>query len=122
MTTVEAVGLGGTVTFDGQMLRIVRSGFFARSTIGKGEKAIPVRSIGSVNFKPATRLNNGFVEFSIVGGVETQSRAGSQYLDAAKNENAVVFRFRENEQFARLKDALEAALNGQALTDNYWNR
>lgn len=117
MVQVEAKLLGGRVVFDGAFVSIYREGWFARNTIGKGEKRIPLSSITAVQWKAATALNNGFVEFSILGGVETVSRIGSQYLDAAtKSENAVVFKKKQLSEAAALREAVEAAIAARQAT------
>ena len=118
---IEAKGLGGTVTFDGRMVRIERTGLFARNTVGKGEKSFPLVAIGGIRFKAATWLNNGYIKFVVMGGADKGSIVGRQYLDAAVNENAVVFRRRDNEAFVALQRAIETALAGGALTAGYWD-
>ena len=110
MTEISATGLGGRVVFDGKFVTIYREGFFARSTIGKGEKRIPLKSIAAIQWKAPTALNNGYIEFSIPGGNETRSRVGQQYLDAAKNENAVVLRKKDGPAFEELRAAIENAI------------
>lgn len=107
---ITAKGLGGTVVFDGCFVTIKREGFFARSTVGKGEKRIPLGSIHAVQWKAPTSLNNGFIAFTIAGGIEKQSRFGSQYMDAAKDENAVVFKKKDGSAFEALREAIEGAI------------
>ena len=40
-------------------------------TIGKGEKRIPISSIKAVQWKPAGPLVNGFIQFTVPGGLFT---------------------------------------------------
>lgn len=87
---VSAKGHTGTVEFDGRVVRIIRSGFGGRVSVGKGEKQIPLRSISAVQWKEPGRLVNGFIAFTMPGGSERQSRAGSQTYDAVSDENSVV--------------------------------
>ena len=87
--TVEVKGVNGTVRFDGQMITIARKGFLARASIGKGDKQIPLAHVTAVQFKPAGRMVNGFIQFTLGGGNEKQSAFGSQSMDAAKDENSV---------------------------------
>ena len=67
-------GVNGTVSFDGTWVTIGRSGFLARSTVGKGEKRISVSQITSVRWKPPTKLVRGYISFALPGGNETRSR------------------------------------------------
>jgi hypothetical protein len=83
--SLEVKGVNGTITFDGAFVSIVRSGFLARATIGKGEKRIPVGHISSVQFKPAG-LVRGFIQFSLAGGVERRSQFGRQSTGSTWNE------------------------------------
>ena len=81
---LEAKGKTGTVVFDGKMVELTRR-------IGKGSKRIPVRSITAVQWKPASTLVRGFIQFTIAGGNELRSRPGNSAVDAANDENSVVF-------------------------------
>lgn len=110
MTTVTAKSLGGVVAFDGQLVTIRREGMFARSTVGKGEKRIPVASITAVQWKAPTALNHGFISFTIAGGIEKKSRFGSQYVDASTDENSVVVKKKDRAAFEELRAAIEAAI------------
>ena len=48
---IEAKGHNGQVAFDGDFVTINRKGFFARTSVGKGDKRIPVASIAAVQWK-----------------------------------------------------------------------
>ena len=72
-----AKGHNGTVTFDGDFVTIERTGFLARTSVGKGTKRIPVSSITAVQWKPAGGMVNGFISFTVGGGNEAHSRFGS---------------------------------------------
>lgn len=99
-----------SVEFDGEAVTIKRGPF---SPLGRSTKTILVRNITAVQFKPATRLANGFIEFTIGGGVERQSRSrvdNQQARDAAKNENAASFNYKTNAEFQALADAVNAAI------------
>ena len=69
-------GVNGTVTFDGTWVTISRTGFLARSTVGKGEKRISVSQITSVRWKPPTKLIRGYISFALPGGNETDRALG----------------------------------------------
>lgn len=109
---VEARGQNGTALFDGYAVTLRRSGA-ARLTIGKGDKQLPVHAITAVQFKPAGMLVNGFIQFTIPGGVEQRSRAGSATFNAASDENSVVFTRGQQQKFERLRDAVQAAIRAQ---------
>lgn len=109
---ISAKGQNGTVHFDGRFVTIERSGFFARTINGKGEKRIPVGSITAVQWKPAGAMVNGYIEFTIEGSSESRSRAGSSTFDAGKSENAVVVTKKQSPAFETLRKAVEAALAG----------
>jgi hypothetical protein len=107
---VEIKGVNGTVLLDGGFVTIQRKGFLARSGIGKGEKRIPLRQITAVQFKPAGAMVNGFVQFSLGGGAERRSAFGRQSLDAASDENSVMFTKKQQPQFEQLRAAIEQAI------------
>lgn len=106
---IRAEGHNGQIEFDGYTVTIFRKGFRAKTTIGGGEKRLPIQSITAVQFKPAGMMTNGYVEFTIAGGVEMRSRAGSATVNAATNENAVLFTRKQQPDFERLRQAMEQA-------------
>jgi hypothetical protein len=110
---MEVKGVNGTVTFDGQTVTINRKGFLARASVGKGTKSIPVLSITAVQWKPAGPLTNGFIQFTVGGGVERRSGFGKQTTDAAKDENSVVFRTKQKAEFEELRDAVQDAISNR---------
>ena len=89
---------------------IERKGFLARAATGKGSKQIPVRSISAVQFKPAGVVVNGFIQFTIAGGIEQRSRFGRSTTDAAHDENSIVFTYGQRAVFEQLRDAVQAAV------------
>jgi Domain of unknown function (DUF4429)/Protein of unknown function (DUF2510)/Short C-terminal domain len=104
--TVEVKGQNGTIVFDADFVTITRTGFFARATVGKGEKRIPVASITAIQWKPAG-LVNGFIQFTLGGGNEARSKFGHQTTDAAKDENSVVFVKKQMPAFQALREQIE---------------
>lgn len=111
---LQVKGHNGTVSFDGTVVTITRTGFLARATLGKGEKRIPVRQLTAVQFKPAGLLMNGYIAFTIGGGNEKQSQFGSQTYQAVKDENAVVFMSGQQAEFEKIRNAIEAAMAAPA--------
>lgn len=112
-TPVTAKSSSGEVTFDGDFVTIRRVGFTARLTIGKGTKSLHISHITGVQWKPAGPIIAGFLEFTLPGGTERQSKFGSQTTDAATSENAVVFNRKQQPAFERLRSAVENAINTQ---------
>lgn len=108
---ISAKGQTGTLIFDGNSVTIQRKGFLAASTQGRSEKRIPLQAISAVQFKPAGRVTQGFIGFTISGGTETKSKFGKQNRDAFLDENSVVFLYKSNADMQSLKDAIEAAMN-----------
>ncbi|QCI92906.1 DUF4429 domain-containing protein [Novosphingobium sp. EMRT-2] len=101
----EGYGAVIEVTDDGIIIR--RRGLVAFSLHGlKGEKRIPFSSISAVQFKPASMLTSGYIQFSIIGGNE--SRGG--LVAATKDENSVIFKGKhQTAQFAKLREIVEEA-------------
>lgn len=110
MTDIEVEGRGGQVAFDGQFVTISRKGFLARTTHGKGDKRIPVRSITAVQWKPAGAMVNGYIQFTVPGGNEVRSRAGRQTNDAAHDENSILFTKQQQPAFEKLRAAIEESI------------
>jgi hypothetical protein len=85
-------------------------------SVGKGEKHIPVASISAVQWKPAGAFVNGFIQFTVAGGVEHRSKPGSSTTDAAKDENSVLFTKKQMREFEDLRAAVQAAITAQGAT------
>lgn len=98
--------MGGWVEFDGQFVSIGHGGA-SRLLVGKGTKRIHVSQIASVQIKPAGVLVNGFIQFATAGGNERRSAFGRQTYEAGTDENSVVFRRGQREEFENLAKAVE---------------
>jgi hypothetical protein len=107
---LEAVGVNGQIQFDGTTITILRRGFVARTTIGKGEKAIPVRSVTAVQWKPAGMGVRGFIQLTVPGGNERRSQLGRQTTDAARDENSVLFSKTQQPSFEVVRQAVQQAI------------
>lgn len=103
-----APGTNGYATFDGHFVSLVRVGL-SRLTIGKGAKRLAVTSITGVQIKQAGALVNGFIQFTVPGGNERRSAFGQQTVNAAQDENSVVFIKSDEPAFLQLRDMIEAA-------------
>jgi len=110
MNTITAKGHTGQVSFDGRFVTIARKGGLARMSVGKGEKRIPVKAITAVQWKPAGKMINGFIQFTIAGGVERRSRPGSSTTGAVSDENSVVFTRKQMPDFEAVRSAIEEAI------------
>ncbi len=111
---MEVKGHNGTVIFDGRSVTIKRTGFFARTSVGKGEKRIPLGSITAVQWKPAGPIVPGFIQFTVPGGKERRSRFGAQSAEAGHDENAVTFYQWHEQAFQQLRDVVEEALHAES--------
>ena len=107
---IEAKGKNGVVRFDGQFVTIAREGMMARLTQGRGEKRIPVGQLSAVQIKPPDGLTNGFIQFSLAGGRESNKMKGGRTMAAAEDENSVIFTKKQEPAFLRLRDAVEQAI------------
>jgi len=109
-SSMEIKGHTGTVLWDGDFVSIKRTGFLARSAVGKGEKRIPLASITAVQWKPAGPMVNGYIQFTVGGGNERRSAFGSQTTSAVKDENSVVFTKGQMAACSELRTAIEQAI------------
>ncbi|MFG3056706.1 DUF4429 domain-containing protein [Kitasatospora sp. NPDC048239] len=107
---IEAKGHNGQVSFDGEYVTITRKGFLARASVGKGEKRIHVSQIVAVQWKPPGVLVNGFIQFTLAGGLERRSGFGAQTASAVKDENSVVVMKNQAPAFEELRVAVEDAV------------
>lgn len=106
-----ANGRNGQVHFDGRTVTITREGFAARATHGRGEKSIPLRHIAAVQFKPVALLTTGYIQFTVPGELASTRRSkGSRTIDAASDENSVIFLKKQQPEFEALKDAVRSAI------------
>ncbi len=112
---LTAKGVNGQISFDGATITILRKGFIARATLGKGERRIPVGSVASVQWKPAGIIN-GYLQLGIPGSVERRSGFGRQTRDASHDENAIVFHTRQQAAMERVRAAIEAAIANRYAT------
>jgi len=108
---MEAKGQNGRIVYDGQMVAIHRDSFVARGTVGRGVKAIPVEHIAAVQFKRATAVFRGYIQFTVPGGNEMRSRPGQATKTAMRDENSVVFLSRQNEPMEALYAAVMERLS-----------
>ena len=85
-------GVNGQLEVFEDKVVITRKGAMSFSTHGlAGGKTIPMSAIQSVQFKPGGAMTNGFIQFAVMGGRESQGGL----LAATRDENTVVLRMGE---------------------------
>jgi hypothetical protein len=105
---ITAKGSNGTLSFDGNMVTIERTGL-GRLLVGKGTKRIPIAAITAVQWKRAG-IVAGYIQFTMAGSTEVRSRFGRQSYDAQSDENSVTFHTPQQARMERVRDAIEAAI------------
>lgn len=105
-----AKGRNGQIKFDGRTVTITREGFAARASHGRGEKMIPLRQIAGVQFKPVAMLTTGYIQFTVPGEISSHKKKGSRTMDAASDENAVIFLKKQQPEFEAIRTAIQSAL------------
>ncbi len=109
---MKATGVNGQVEFDGQFVTITRKGVLGRLTVGKGTKRIPVSRINGIQIKNPGIMVNGYIEFTLAGGIERRAQFGTQTFNAAGDENSIIFSRRQATAFRELREAVEQAISG----------
>ncbi|WP_192498297.1 SHOCT domain-containing protein [Halorussus halophilus] len=100
----EAKGANGQVELKQSKIIIKRKGMLAKlGHMGKGNKEIPISSITSIQFKDAGRVTNGYIQFGQSGYSESDGGA----FDAANDENSVMFKRKQQEEFETLKEEID---------------
>lgn len=93
------------VIIDANFVRITRKGLGNKITIGSsGEKAIRIDSISSVQLK-APKLTSGYIQFTLSGNSNSQG-----VIDAAQDENSVLFIKQELDIATMIKEKVEQLL------------
>jgi len=76
----------------------------------KGEKMVPFRSITTVQFKEPGWMTAGYIQFGVLGGIES----GGGLAAAVNDENSVLFDKPELEAFKELRQIVEARCGAAA--------
>jgi hypothetical protein len=88
-------------------LKITPTGVLALINKGmKGTKTIPFLSINAIQYKNPGSFTNGYIQFTLSGGME--SRGG--ILDATKDENTVMFAAKDTAIIGKIKDYIESQM------------
>lgn len=102
-------GVNGQLEVYSNKVVIRRKGFLAKMTQGfnKGDKEIYLNQISGIQVKNGGNITNGYIQFSLAGGVEYTNGL----KEAINDENTVVFKKIDNETVAQMKDKIEALRN-----------
>lgn len=100
-------GRNGQVETDKNGITISRKGLWGVILHAfKGEKRIPYASISAIQFRPAGLFTVGYIQFTVLGGVEGRGAL----FNAAKDENSVLFeRGQQDKDFRKLRAMVEEA-------------
>jgi len=102
-------GVGAMIEVRSAGLAITRQGassFFIHGL--KGEKLLPFKSITAVQVREPTRKMSGYIQFSLLGGIESNRGI----WDASKDENTVLFAHEQLTRFLALRNLVEERLSG----------
>lgn len=106
-----ARGAGGTIEFDGREVKINRQGVSSFLIHGlAGEKSIMLPAIQAVQFRPAKGLVRGYLQMTVLGGIEARGGA----FNAAGDENSVLFDESDQPAFERISKAIKDAIHARS--------
>ncbi|MDP9412537.1 MAG: SHOCT domain-containing protein [Pseudomonadota bacterium] len=74
----------------------------------KGEKRIPYRSVTAIQLRVPGELTSGYIQFSILGGLES----ARGIFDATTDENSVLFLSEQTPRMVALRDFIEQRIGG----------
>lgn len=98
-------GVNGQLELYIDKVIIKRKGVVAKITQGffKGDKTIYLKQITGIQIKPGGILLNGYIQFTLPGGIENKKGI----VDATKDENTVIFTKKYNEEVSIIKTKIE---------------
>jgi len=101
----EFKGVNGQIDLYQDKIIIKRKGALAKMSQGffKGEKTIYIKQITGIQLKLGGALTNGYFQFTVPGGIESKTGI----FDATKDENSVMFTFKQNSAAKALKEKIE---------------
>jgi hypothetical protein len=108
---LEATSKGSFLALDGTTVIIRHTGFINQLAKGgmQGEKRIPIKSILSVQFKQASDITAGYIQFETAGGSQAAARGG--VFEGAGDENTVLFSKAEAPQFEAFRNRVYELIN-----------
>ena len=112
-------GVNGQIQLSGRRITISRKGMMGFMSQGlKGDKEILISQISAIQFKKAGILTNGYIQFTLIGGRESNSGL----FGSAKDENSVVFKRKQHAGFdllrARIMSIMDSAGQSPQQTSN----
>lgn len=109
-------GANGQIRLTEKRVIISREGMMGvlQHGTGQGKKEIPIKNITAVQFLDAKPLANGYIQFSIVGSVESK---GTKH-DAKTDENTVMFSAAQTAEFQEIKRYVDAVIDGETIDFN----
>ena len=106
---MEATGTNGRISISGESVIISRKGTGLLTAINQGlqgDKTIPIRHITALQFKEPGTFTVGYLRLSIQG----RDPVGGA-LEAARDENAILFEKSQKLQIVAIRDALQEKIN-----------
>lgn len=96
--------LGDTINIYEDSIELVQTGLGSKARKGiKGSKTVPFESITAIQYREGNNLTNGYVQISIKGYQESKKGL----IDAAKDENSIMFKKKNNEIFKKIADLIQ---------------
>ena len=99
---IEVKGINGTISFDGRLVKIRRSGIWTKN-FGREERVYPLARISGVELNKGSLITHGSLTIRPSG---VEARRGKP----DKNPDAVIFRTGRYDRFAAFRDAILAAM------------
>jgi hypothetical protein len=110
--SVEVEGVNGQIRLTQNRIIISRKGVNAFLSQGlKGDKEIPLSRITAIQFKPVDGFTNGYLQFSIQGGLES---TGGLFA-ATSDENSVMFSELQQPLFEEVKRYIDSVMDGKPI-------
>ncbi|MEH2011332.1 DUF4429 domain-containing protein [Nostoc sp.] len=108
----EIEGSNGQIRLTHNRIIISRKGGTAFLTQGlKGDKEIPISRITAMQFKRVDALTQGYLQFSIQGGIESKGGV----FAAVRDENTVMFHELEQLEFEEVKRYVNSVIDADPI-------
>lgn len=112
MSEFMATGVNGQITVTETKIIISRKGLLGVLGHGfKGDKEIRIDQISSIQLKHAGPVLNGYIQFGFLGSQESKSGI----IGATQDENTVMFNTKQEPDFQRVKEHVEARYGRQQV-------
>lgn len=105
-------GKNGQIVLQKNRITIKRKGALSVMTQGvKGDKDIPFKSITGIEFKASAGMTDGYIQFGILGAVESRRNA----MDLYNDENTVMFNSSQAANFITLKKYIDSVVDEEPM-------